>query len=79
MTSNLSIPPHIKKSIEAGVSGLDIIHGELKTLMIEAEEAIRERQVEYSDSYDLGWVEGMLEAYAKIYQLTYDLSFGGAK
>jgi hypothetical protein len=65
------------------VSGLDIIHGELKNLMLEAETDYieiekEEREGGYSDamlSMDRTRAEGRLDALTEVYQLTYDLSF----
>jgi hypothetical protein len=69
--------------VDAGVSGLDIMHGELKNLMYIAEQefnqaAAIEEENDYSDameSMDRKYAEGILDAYASLYKLTYDLSF----
>jgi hypothetical protein len=69
--------------VNAGVSGLDIMHGELKNLMYiaekEFEEAVRiEEENDYSDameSMERKYWEGMSDAYTHLYKLTYDLSF----
>lgn len=46
----------------------DLVHGELKSLMLEAEEYIE-------GSEDKQYWEGKLDAYAKVYKLIYDLIF----
>jgi len=77
------LDPHLQRMVDAGVTGLDIMHGHLKILMLEAEahyeEAQRiEEEDDYSDamqSMERKYWEGMSEAYASLYKLTYDLSF----
>ena len=61
----------LQKLVDLGESGTDILHGELKNLMYEAEtklsEALRGEEYEY--------LEGRLDAYVEVYKLTYDLAF----
>jgi len=72
---------NLQKQIDLGSSGLDVIHGHLKTLMLEAEEQlylsqqIEEESGEAMDSMNRTYCEGMLDAYTNLYKLTYDLSF----
>jgi hypothetical protein len=67
--------------VDAGVSGTDILHGELKNLMLIAEqdlaEAIeREEETEEAmDSMARTEAEGKLDALVEVYNLTYALSF----
>jgi hypothetical protein len=67
--------------VNAGVSGLDIMHGELKNLMLIAEQELAsaiEREEESGEAMDSMLrteAEGMLDALVLVYQLTYDLSF----
>ena len=35
---DIGLPPHLQRMVNAGVSGLDILHGELKNLMLIAEQ-----------------------------------------
>jgi hypothetical protein len=71
----------IQKAVDAGSSGLDVIHGELKWLMLEAEEQLELAQEaenktgEAMDSMDRKYWEGQLDALSHVYQLTYALSF----
>lgn len=83
-----TIPHHLQRMVNAGVSGIDIIHGELKNLMLEAQteydELVKQEEADdYSDamlSMDRKFAEGLMEAYTHIYKLTYDISFAiGAK
>jgi hypothetical protein len=69
--------------VDAGVSGLDIMHGELKNLMLMAEQeytdlVAAEEADDYSDamlSMDRTRAEGFMDAFTMLYKLTYDLSF----
>jgi len=75
------IQPHIQRMVDHGVSGLDIIHGELKNLMLLAErelehaQAVEDETEEAMDSMERTRAEGALDAYAHLYALTYDISF----
>ena len=71
----------MQKAVDFGSSGLDVIHGELKWLMLEAEEQLELAQEaenktgEAMDSMDRKYWEGQLDALSHVYQLTYALSF----
>jgi hypothetical protein len=81
MTTDLA--PHLQKLIDLGESGTDILHGELKNLMLEAETEYleiekEEREGDYSDamlSMDRTRAEGRLDALSEVYALTYQLAF----
>jgi hypothetical protein len=52
---NTTLDPRLQKLIDMGESGTDILHGELKTLMLEAENdyieiETEEREGGYSDA-----------------------------
>jgi hypothetical protein len=76
-----NVPPHLQRMIDAGVTGLDIMHGELKNLMLIAEQQLAEAQAiedeteEAMDSMDRTRCEGALDVLVELYQLTYQLSF----
>jgi hypothetical protein len=76
-----TLPPHLQRMVDAGVTGLDIMHGELKNLMLIAEQELAEAQAledeteEAMDSMDRTRCEGALDTLVSLYQLTYDLSF----
>ena len=76
-----TLPPHLQRMVDAGVSGLDIMHGELKNLMLIAEQELadaierEEESEEAMDSMVRTECEGRLDALVELYQLTYDLSF----
>jgi len=54
------LPLHLQRLVDAGVNGLDIMHGELKNLMLIAEEQKAEER---------------LDTLVELYKLTYALSF----
>ena len=80
---DIGLPPHLQRMVNAGVTGLDIMHGELKNLMLIAEQeftdiSTEEEEGDYSDamlSMDRTRAEGRLDALTELYQLTYQLSF----
>ena len=83
---DIGLPPHLQRLVNAGVNGLDIMHGELKNLMLIAEEqlvwaqAIEDETEEAMDSMARTEAEGRLDTLVELYKLTYDLSFAiGAK
>jgi hypothetical protein len=77
------LPPHLQKLIDMGESGTDIMHGELKNLMYEAEQELLEAQrIEEENDYDDAmesmerkYWEGQCDALAGVYALTYQLAF----
>ena len=77
------LAPRLQKLIDLGESGTDILHGELKNLMYEAEKEYleieeEEREGGYSDamlSMDRTRAEGRLDALGEVYALTYQLAF----
>lgn len=77
------LDPRLQKLVDLGESGTDILHGELKNLMYEAEQELIEAQRieeenDYSDameSMERKYWEGMCDAYANVYTLTYQLAF----
>lgn len=78
------LPDYLKNAINAGATGLDVMHGHLKTLMLEAEQELEQKQEvenesgEAMDSMERTYAEGYLDALAAVYSLTYDLSFAVA-
>jgi hypothetical protein len=73
------LDPRLQKLIDLGESGTNILHGELKNLMYQTEQALAEYtdhdNEEYDQTVDRLHLEGMLDAYVEIYQLTYGLAF----
>jgi hypothetical protein len=75
------LPSHLQRLVDAGVNGLDIMHGELKNLMLLAEQDLanaleqEELSEEAMDSMVRTECEGRLDTLVELYKLTYDLSF----
>ena len=80
---NTTLDPRLQKLIDLGESGTDILHGELKNLIYEAEKEYleieeEEREGGYSDamlSMDRTRAEGRMDALVEVYALTYQLAF----
>jgi hypothetical protein len=77
------LPSHLQRLVDAGVNGLDIMHGELKNLMLMAEQELtelvtQEEEEDYGDamlSMQRTEAEGRLDTLVELYNLTYQLSF----
>jgi hypothetical protein len=75
------LEPRLQKLIELGEAGTDILHGELKNLMLEAEtqlglaQAYEDETEEAIDSMERKYWEGQLDALTHVYGLTYQLAF----
>jgi hypothetical protein len=75
------LEPRIQRLVDAGLSGTDILHGELKNMMYEAEqeylplEENADSDEEYEDTVRRLMLEGYLNALVNVYTLTYNLSF----
>jgi hypothetical protein len=77
------LEPHLQKQVDLGSTGLDIMHGHLKVLMLEAEDELTmaqevEEENDYSDameSMERKYWEGYTDALGALYGLTYALSF----
>jgi hypothetical protein len=78
---DIGLPPHLQRLVNYDISGLDIMHGELKNLMLIAEEqlawaqAIEDETEEAMDSMARTEAEGRLDTLVELYKLTYALSF----
>ena len=80
---NTQLEPRLQKLVDLGESGTDILHGELKNLMLEAENDFIEieteaREGDYSDamlSMERTRAEGRMDALVEVYALTYQLAF----
>jgi len=78
-SEDIGLPPHLQRMVNAGVSGLDILHGELKNLMLIDEQLLSEYTNQDDEEYDQTVnrlnLEGHLDALVELYNLTYQLSF----
>jgi hypothetical protein len=77
----IDIDPYLMKQVEMGMDGADILHGHLKTLMLEAEQ-ILDRCIEVEDesgdamdSMARTEATGYLDALTEVYALTYAIAF----
>jgi hypothetical protein len=83
MMNTTELEPRLQKLIDLGESGTDILHGELKNLMYQAEQELIEAQRieednDYSDameSMERKYWEGQCDALSHVYGLTYALAF----
>lgn len=81
MMYSTNLEPRLQKLVDLGESGTDILHGELKNLMLEAETQFgyateaEEESGEAMDSMERKYWEGQLDALTHIYALTYQLAF----
>jgi hypothetical protein len=71
IAEDIGLPPHLQRMVNAGISGLDIMHGELKNLMLMAENNLSDAL--HGDGYE--YKEGVLNTLVELYNLTYDLAF----
>jgi hypothetical protein len=77
------LPERLQRLVDLGETGTDILHGELKSLMLGAEQELEaasliEIENDYDDalqSMERKYWEGQADALAHVYALTYQLSF----
>ena len=86
-TDPTELDPRLQKMVNLKVPGIDIMHGELKMRMLEAEAELTQAQRieednDYSDameSMERTYAEGFLDALGMVYRYTYDISFARAE
>lgn len=77
----MTLDPFLQRQVDHGVSGLDIMHGYLKVLMLEAEKELERAQEieneteEAIDSMERKYWEGQIDALSHVYSVTYAISF----
>lgn len=79
----MTLDPFLQRQVDHGISGLDILHGYLKVLILEAEKELEEAQQieednDYSDameSMERKYWEGQVDALSHVYSVTYAISF----
>jgi len=82
---DIGLPPHLQRLVNYDINGLDIMHGELKNLMLMAEQdlanALEQEELsgEAMDSMVRTECEGRLDTLTELYNLTYQLSFAIAE
>jgi hypothetical protein len=79
--NGIELAPHLQRMVNYDINGLDIMHGELKNLMLiwekelEKAQEVEDESGEAMDSMERKYCEGFLEALSAVYDLTYQLSF----
>lgn len=82
---DIGLPPHLQRMVNLGIDGADIMHGELKVLIVEAEEQLKLAQEredlseEAMDSMERTYADGYLTALVELYRLTYVIAFAKAE
>lgn len=77
----LNLDPRLQRQVDLGSTGLDVMHGELKNLILLAEvhleraKEAEEESGEAMDSMERTYWQGQVDALVELYQLTYELSF----
>ena len=85
MNITTELEPHVQKQVDYRIPPLDILHGEAKRLLVEAEEELiaaqesEEQSGAAIDSMSRAFWEGQCEALEQIYSLTYGLAFAIAE
>jgi len=78
------LDPRLQLAVKMGVSGTDILHGELKNMMYECEQTLVPllensnklgSDEDYEDTVERLYNEGYMDALTKVYGLTYQLAF----
>ena len=77
----MTLDEHLQRQVDHGIPPLDIVHGYLKVLMLEAEKELEQAQEiedeteEAMDSMERKYWEGQVDAISHLYSLSYALSF----
>jgi hypothetical protein len=78
------LDPRLQLAVDMGVSGTDILHGELKNMMYECEKELVPllensnelgSDEDYEDTVQRLYNEGYMDALTNVYGLTYQLAF----
>jgi hypothetical protein len=76
---DIGLPPHLQRLVNYDISGLDIMHGELKNLMLiwekelEKAQEIEEESGEAMDSMERKYCEGFLDSLVALYNCHFRL------
>ena len=77
----MTLDEHMQRQVNYGIPALDIMHGYLKVLLVEAEKELEaaqeeeDRTEEAMDSMERKYCEGQVDVISHLYSLTYALSF----
>ena len=79
MSDNTILDPYLRRQVNLGMDGADIMHGHLKTMMYEAEKQLAEYADNDDEQYDQTvnrlHLEGYLAGLSELYGLTYAIAF----
>ena len=81
MMYTMELDERLQKQVDMNIPGTDILHGELKNLILEAEEQLvlaqeqEDRTEEAMDSMERKYWEGQVDGLSHVYALTYALAF----
>jgi hypothetical protein len=79
MIDTFVFPVSCTKAINAGVPAIDVLHGELKNLMYQTEQALAEyvdhENEQYDQTVDRLHLEGYLDALTYVYILAQQIDF----
>jgi len=81
MMYSMELTDELQKQVDMGIPGTDILHGELKWLIKEAEEQlemaqeVEDQTEEAIDSMERKYWEGQIDGLSHVYALTYALAF----
>ena len=81
MMYTMELEPRLQKQVDMNIPGTDILHGELKNLILEAEEQLvlaqeqEDLTEEAMDSMERKYWEGQVDGLSHVYALTYALAF----
>ena len=81
MMYTMELTDNLQRQVDMNISGTDILHGELKNLIYQAEqELIRAQEIEDEteeamDSMERKYWEGQVDGLSHVYALTYALAF----
>lgn len=81
MMYTMELPDNLQRQVDMNIPGTDILHGELKNLILEAEEqlVLAQEQEDFTeeamDSMERKYWEGQVDGLSHVYALTYALAF----
>jgi hypothetical protein len=82
-SEDIGLPPHLQRLVNYDINPLDIMHGELKNLMLIWEREYESAQAmevatdytEFELTLERKYAEGFLDALTALYKMTYELAF----
>ena len=78
---SMTLDDHLQRQVDHGSSGLDVMHGYLKVLILEAEKELEnaqeeeDRTEEAMDSMERKYWEGQVDCLSHLYSLSHALAY----